>query len=151
MHFCLLVYCGKNSTNITKHLLGQHKEEYDNKEINRHQEISKQRKLLILKLSNVGDYKHNMEVIQSGSGTLVTWTKNQTTSSADDFLPCTDCLGFFHRKNLWRHMKVCPLCTTNTERSKTEQWLVTSLTRGNREITNLPKISIQNYQAKYGN
>ena len=64
---------------------------------------------MILKLRNAGDYKHNMEVIQSGSGTLVTWTRNQTSSSADDFLPCTDCLGFFHRKNLWRHMNVCPL------------------------------------------
>jgi len=73
IHFCL--YCGKSSTNITKYLLGQHKEEDDIKEINRHQEKSKQRKLLILKLRNAGDYKHNMEVIQSGSGTLVTWDK----------------------------------------------------------------------------
>ena len=46
MHFCLLVYCGKSSTNITKHLLGKHKEEYDIKEINRHQEISKTKKTI---------------------------------------------------------------------------------------------------------
>jgi hypothetical protein len=55
-HFCL--YCGKSSTKITKHLLRQHKEENNIKE-----KKSKHRKLLIVILTNAGDYNHNMEVI----------------------------------------------------------------------------------------
>ncbi|XP_060085124.1 uncharacterized protein LOC132564488 [Ylistrum balloti] len=58
---------------------------------------------------NSGDYKHNVEVLKNGTGTLVTWTrKDETTITAKEYLPCEDCLAFFLNTNLWRHRKICP-------------------------------------------
>lgn len=106
IHFCL--FCEISSTNITKHVLKKHKEEPQVREILMHQKKSKARKILIKKLNNAGDYKHNMKVLKSGSGTLVTWTRNVNDSAASEFLPCPDCLAFFIKRNLWRHVKKCP-------------------------------------------
>lgn len=40
----------------------------------------------------------------------MTWSRNseEENISADNYLPCEDCLGFFLKENLWRHRKVCP-------------------------------------------
>ncbi|XP_052795676.1 uncharacterized protein LOC128228412 [Mya arenaria] len=85
IHFCL--YCGKSSTNILTHYLGPHKNEEDVKKISALEKGSDKRELEIMRLRNAGDYQHNMGVLSSGEGTLVTYTRRNYTK-ADDYLPC---------------------------------------------------------------
>ncbi|XP_060083174.1 uncharacterized protein LOC132562449 [Ylistrum balloti] len=107
IHYCM--YCGEGFTNITKHYLGPHKQEMEVQRILSLPLKSEKRKLALMKHRNSGDYKHNVEVLKNGTGTLVTWTrKDKTTTTAKEYLPCEDCLAFFLDKNLWRHRKICP-------------------------------------------
>lgn len=48
-------------------------------------------------------------------GNYITNTENSTFKTMkkkiynrnDDYLPCTKCLGFYSRKQLWKHKKLC--------------------------------------------
>ena len=47
----------------------------------------------------------------------MTWSRKseEENFSADNYLPCEDCLGFF-KSNLWRHRKVCPFRKGTTDK-----------------------------------
>lgn len=106
MHFC--VFCEKGYTNLTKHLLRKHKNEPELLQINSMSLNSKVRKDALLKLRNTGDYKHNLEILKKGNGTIITYSRKEGDKhSADDYLPCEDCFGFFSREFLWKHRKNC--------------------------------------------
>ena len=106
LHYCL--YCKKSFTNIRKHLLRKHKNEKEVVEINRLPLQSKDRKDLLLKLRNAGDYNHNFDILKKGSGTLVTFSrKEEANHLPTDYLPCEDCLAFFTKETLWKHRKNC--------------------------------------------
>lgn len=107
IHFCL--FCDAASTNITKHYLGPHKEETEIQKILNLSLKSNERKLELLRIRNAGDFKHNTEILKKGKGVLVTWTRKQDESSADNYLPCECCLALFLKTSLWRHRQVCPL------------------------------------------
>ncbi|XP_060082788.1 breast cancer type 1 susceptibility protein homolog [Ylistrum balloti] len=70
IHYCM--YCGEGFTNITKHYLGPHKQEMEVQRILSLPLKSEKRKLALMKHRNSGDYKHNVEVLKNGTGTLVT-------------------------------------------------------------------------------
>ena len=107
-HFCF--FCEGGSTNISKHYLGSHEKEHEIQKILSFPLKSSQRKLELSKLRNSGDYKHSLEVLKKGQGTLVTWTrKSDEDWSFNEFLPCEDCSGFFLKSTLWRHRNVCTL------------------------------------------
>ncbi|KAL4230711.1 hypothetical protein ACF0H5_011086 [Mactra antiquata] len=107
LHYC--VYCEESFTNLTKHLLGHHKNENEVVRISVMPKKSKKRADSLLKLRNAGDYKHNMDVLKNGNGTLITWSRKvEEEHSPSDYLPCEDCLGFFLKGGLWRHRKKCP-------------------------------------------
>jgi hypothetical protein len=106
LHYC--VYCEKSFTNITKHLLRKHKNEKEVVEINNLPLQSKGRKDLLLKLRNAGDYNHNFDILKSGKGTLVTFSRKEGDNHLPtDYLPCEDCLAFFSKETLWKHRKNC--------------------------------------------
>ncbi|KAK3084356.1 hypothetical protein FSP39_012139 [Pinctada imbricata] len=111
LHFCL--YCENSYTNITKHYLGRHKDETEIQRILAMKLGSKERKSALLKIRNSGDYKHNTDVLEKGSGTVITWTRKEEKTSHSNYLPCEDCLGFFLKANLWRHRKQCPFKKTD--------------------------------------
>ncbi|XP_056001324.1 uncharacterized protein LOC125677270 [Ostrea edulis] len=114
VHYC--VYCEKGFTNITKHYLGVHSNETDVQHIKSHPLKSTNRKLALMKLRNSGDFQHNYEVLRTRHGTLVTFTRNWNETSADQFLPCQYCLGFFLKSSLWRHTKNCPFAPERKEK-----------------------------------
>ena len=70
---------------------------------------SEERKQGFQRLTNMGNFRHNTEVLKKGVGQLILIRR----SSADmnlkpsDFLPCVYCLGFFRKAELWRHAKKC--------------------------------------------
>jgi hypothetical protein len=67
------------------------------------------------KLRLLGNYHHNMKVLEIGEGELIVMrrpTKGESCD-ADDFLPCTYCLGFMKRQYLWKHCKSCQFKPTD--------------------------------------
>lgn len=61
----------------------------------------------------VGDYYHNVSVLQSGHGQLIVLRRptEQEYKFRDihprDYTPCPGCLGFVNRSHLWRHASRC--------------------------------------------
>ncbi|XP_078146306.1 uncharacterized protein LOC144542825 [Centroberyx gerrardi] len=103
--------CGKALSKIARHLLKHKDEEPDIAEAFALRKNSKERKTLLEKLRNKGNYQHNQEVLQNHRGQLK--LKRRPASShislnTKQFVHCLYCKGMFLRKELWRHMHRCP-------------------------------------------
>lgn len=71
--------------------------------------LGKERKKQLERLRLMGNYYHNLKVLDKKSGQLIVVrrpTKHETCDHSD-FLPCPNCLGFFRKKELWKHSKIC--------------------------------------------
>ncbi|XP_059367604.1 uncharacterized protein LOC132106026 isoform X2 [Carassius carassius] len=69
------------------------------------------RKRLLEKLRNRGNYQHNQEVIERKRGPLKIRRRtgrSEIELSAKTFVHCVYCKGLFVRKELWRHTRRCP-------------------------------------------
>ena len=111
-YFCL--FCDKGFAKLPQHLMGQHKEEPLIIEI----ELEKDprvRKEKLAKLRNIGNHKHNCDVLRNGEGVLIVGYRPQGLGpvSPKDYGPCGDCLVYLTRTNLWKHR--CPAKGTNPE------------------------------------
>ena len=67
------------------------------------------RKKHLEKLRLLGNFHHNVTVLETGKGELIL---KRRPSSAEkcipgDYLPCSHCLDFFKRQELWKHMRSC--------------------------------------------
>ncbi|XP_052409540.1 uncharacterized protein LOC127955927 isoform X1 [Carassius gibelio] len=72
---------------------------------------SQDRKRLLEKLRNRGNYQHNQEVIERKRGPLKIRRRtgrSEIELSAKTFVHCVYCKGLFVRKELWRHTRRCP-------------------------------------------
>ena len=99
-HFC--IFCEKAFSKLRKHLEKQHYSEPGM--FSYMSAVTKEEKNAeFSKLRNKGDHLHNIEVIKSGSGTIVTKRKVKGNVKNEDFIPCAHCLGYFFRRDLWRH------------------------------------------------
>ncbi|XP_033970389.1 uncharacterized protein LOC117469991 isoform X2 [Trematomus bernacchii] len=76
---------------------------------------SKERKILIEKMRNKGNFKHNTDVLKSGTGTLKVKRKPKAEAPAGKFIHCMYCKGLYIRKDLWRHVRRCPCKPENEE------------------------------------
>ena len=53
-------------------------------------------KKLLLKLRNLGNHKHNCEVLNNGSGSLVVIYRPSTNdAAAESYAPCPNCFGYY--------------------------------------------------------
>jgi len=68
---------------------------------------SKTRTIAFQKLTNDGNYQHNLKVLKCGQGILAVKRRGQFPLDAADFLPCTICNAYMHKKSLNRHVKSC--------------------------------------------
>jgi len=59
------------------------------------------------KLRNVGNFKHNAEVLLSGKGMLIVRRRSNRIRPPNEYLPCTHCFAFFVIDELWRHVRTC--------------------------------------------
>ena len=73
------------------------------------QRVLKERKVVLAKYRNLGDFNHNVKVLQNKDGTLIVGRRHHTEKSPSyrDYLPCNYCLTFFVKQELWRHCQHC--------------------------------------------
>nr|XP_029514840.1 uncharacterized protein LOC115128846 isoform X2 [Oncorhynchus nerka] len=105
-YFCL--YCNEPHHKIARHLERMHAEEAAVAHAISFPKLSKIRSLLLDQLRNKGNYLHNLEVLQSGDGEIVTKKRPSYNGvSVRDYLPCQYCLAFFNKIDLWKHEGSC--------------------------------------------
>lgn len=110
-NYCYI--CGKPQTKITRHLK-THKTHAEIVKVLSLPEDSMERKTLMEKLRNKGNFQHNMAVLHSGKGSIKVKRKPKTQPVPGKFLHCMHCQGMFLRKDLWRHVRKCP-CKPESE------------------------------------
>ncbi|XP_054637986.1 uncharacterized protein LOC129185220 isoform X2 [Dunckerocampus dactyliophorus] len=108
--------CKTPQSKIARHLKQHEKDEPDIAEAFLHPNNSKERKKLLEKLRNKGNYEHNQEVPTNNEGFLK--VKRRSKQSKDSvntktFVHCAYCRGMFIRKELWRHSRRCPFKTVS--------------------------------------
>ena len=103
--------CKKPQSKISRHFKKHEKEEPDIAEAFLFPKHSNERKGLLEKLRNKGNYQHNQDAMQNQSGPLKLKRRPGRLNSsliATMYVHCVYCKGMFVRKELWRHMRRCP-------------------------------------------
>ena len=111
-YFCL--FCDKGYAKLPQHLMVQHKDEPQVIAI----EIEKDpkvRKEKLTKLRNMGNHKHNCDVLRNGEGVLIVGYRPPRVVSPKDYGPCCDCLVYLIRTNLWKHSCIAKGINTEQE------------------------------------
>ena len=69
------------------------------------------KKQLLARLRNLGSHLHNQEVLRAKSGSLsvIYRPKKVKAVQETDYLPCMYCYGYLQKRQLWRHVRKCPL------------------------------------------
>lgn len=101
-------YCKKSVSKLPRHLSSQHKAEREVRQLETTTD-RRMRKLLIIKLRNLGCHIHNTEVVKSGKGKLMVAYRPKVKATASNYLPCEYCYGYYARRALWKHAKRCKL------------------------------------------
>ena len=113
-------YCEKVYSKIARHYVQQHKRERDVRIALSFHKGSPNRKKQLEKLRLLGNYHHNLRVLQSKQGELIVSRRPSTSNrcNPNDFLPCSHCLGFIRRQELWKHVKSCKFKPEDIETPK---------------------------------
>ncbi|KAI7789439.1 hypothetical protein IRJ41_018073 [Triplophysa rosa] len=101
------VYCEMSQSKIARHLERKHLNETEVAKALSFPKGSKKRRDLLEQIRNQGNYYHNLKVLETGRGEIITWRQPTADAVISDFLPCPDCLAFFKKKDLWKHSKMC--------------------------------------------
>ena len=100
-------FCGIETAKLPRHLRTRHKDE---PEVLRIEAIA-EKKLKSKELDRIrlkGDFYHNLNVMKSGGVLKVIRRPNpDDVVSFRQFVPCTHCLGFVQKHELWRHVTKC--------------------------------------------
>ncbi|XP_049342001.1 uncharacterized protein LOC111192707 isoform X1 [Astyanax mexicanus] len=117
-NYCYI--CGKPQSKIARHLK-THMAEVEVAKALSFPKHSKERKTLLEKIRNKGNYQHNSNVLQKGSGSLKVKRRPNRACDSKQFVHCMHCKGMFVRKDLWRHVKRCSSKpgTVNAEKGRT--------------------------------
>ena len=107
-HPCYI--CVKLDAKIGRHLLTRHKLNPKVISILKLDTVTqaKQRNAMLDHLRYIGDFYHNIKILESG-GELIVFRRPQEgiVASYKDYMPCKYCLSFLHKQDLWRHTKKC--------------------------------------------
>ena len=99
-HFCL--FCEKPQSRLPRHLMDRHKNEKGM--INYLKASGKDRKKELSKIRNAGDYRPNVAVKKAGKGEYVAKRrKSKGCALVENYVHCPACLGFFQKRDLYRH------------------------------------------------
>jgi hypothetical protein len=76
---------------------------------------SLKRAMLLEQLRNKGNFQHNSAVLKAGVGHSLALPTEP--ADAKNFSPCEFCLGFFLKKELWRHKRTCKFRTKSKRKN----------------------------------
>lgn len=114
--FCF--YCETFILNFSRHMVRNHLSEPEVQLALSHPKNSLKRKQFFSDLRKKGNYVSN-------SQTAFKPVKKCRFSEKADYLPCSRCLGFYSRKQLWRHVKKCNnTISTNNAQVDAQNFLV---------------------------
>jgi hypothetical protein len=107
-YYCL--FCDRPWSKIKSHLINIHHNELQVAKMMACQD-RKAANLQLIKLRNLGNHKHNSDVLREGRGELVVVYRPSTAvMTPDNYAPCPNCYGYYEVKQIWKHMKrKCPL------------------------------------------
>ena len=102
-------YCGVLVSKIARHYELKHMAEKEVAIALSFNKGSPSRKKHLEKLRLLGNYHHNLTVMETGKGELIVYRRPTSGKGCNpsDFLPCNFCLGFIKRQELWKHVKSC--------------------------------------------
>ena len=109
--FCPAVLKNK----ISEHLAMVHSMESDVSRILLKKPGSSDRKLGWERLTNLGNFNHNVAALSSGTGEIIVKRHSSHILSPDYFLPHEYCYGFVSFKLLWKHVKCCHFRVTSAD------------------------------------
>lgn len=84
---------------MARHLERAHKDKPEVAQAMSFPKGSKERRMHLEHLRNKGNFAHNVNVLNTGSGKLVPCKQPQQETQAQDFLHCVYCQGFFPKEN----------------------------------------------------
>ena len=125
--FCY--FCGDRFSKLPRHLEAVHSDKEEIKalgEIEVKKVASKERRLAIRKLANLGNHRNNVEALRSGRGELVV-VKRPTEGVAKtfkDYLPCVYCVGWYSKYELSRHATLCKFRVDPKESNDSESMVM---------------------------
>lgn len=91
-HFC--IYCKKPQSKIARHLERKHQKEEDVAKATCLPKNSKKRCLLFDQLRYKGDYYHNVTILETGEGEIVTFRQPSEEVNPHEYFPCNYCFAF---------------------------------------------------------
>ncbi|XP_070199920.1 uncharacterized protein [Littorina saxatilis] len=106
-------FCNSPSTNLAKHQFSKHKKEPEIVEILSNPKNSAERRFLLERVRNLGNYYYNCRVLKKNKGKLIPWRSPSEKVNPLCYIPCEFCLGFFVRNELWRHQQRCKFRKTS--------------------------------------
>ena len=106
--FCY--FCGTGQLNLPRHLMGRHEDKTEVRELINLKEANKKAEYLkrLGQLRCLGNFKENLKRLRDGRSDIIVVKRPKNPKSADKFLPCIHCYGFYHSHQLWRHVSSCP-------------------------------------------
>ncbi|CAL8257366.1 unnamed protein product [Arctogadus glacialis] len=113
INYCFI--CKKPRTKFARHLKRHAHQNADVAKALSLAPSSCERKNILEKLRNLGNFSHNTEVKATGSGALKVKRESKTSNVSEAYDFCTHCKGMFSRRELWKHMKRCLLNSAMTE------------------------------------
>lgn len=116
--YCL--FCGEKQSKLVRHLRRHHGGELLVAEAKAADEGGKRGNHFWTKIKNLGNHHHNEEVYKGNANDLIVRKRPKygKQCEVDDYVPCTDCFGYYYIKTLWVHKKTCSarLITKNKDR-----------------------------------
>ena len=116
-------FCSKLCIKIGRHYQNVHSKEKEVAKALAYEKNSYERKKELERLRLLGNYHHNLQVLETQCGQLIVMRRPSDSEriKAELFLPCTHCYGFVRHNELWRHNKTCPYKDQNEEDEYDEQ------------------------------
>ena len=116
-HGCF--FCHKEYSKIARHLKQVHGDEEEVKTALKYEPNSEERAEQFEKLCRMGNYNHNVKVLDLGEGELKVVRRLAANAEVNpkNYLPCKFCHGFFLHNKLWRHAPKCKFRDETTDSS----------------------------------
>ena len=87
-------------------------------------------------IRHLGNYKHNISVLQGGEGDLIVVRRPSNTKENCHYIPCGSCFGFFEKRELHKHARICKFSKFKNKQSVREgrMMLLSHLIDGSRVL-----------------